>query len=206
MTSDRSLKPVSFVADVNQLHHEAVQRWQESGPVNSYQGVFARICEQHQSNFILWHPGGIETPGNPISDLRLTIGDYTQQRDQWNEQVDEAFIDLFAAMEIEPAENARMNTESPGSVIDRLSILSLRVYQLSLQLDRLDLEPAELEQVRQDLARCRAQQRDLSQALAELLEDLLTGRKVLKVYRLMKKYGDPTANPYLHTGNEAAAA
>ena len=200
MSSDCALLPVSFVADVNQLHHDMVQKWQGGNPQNEYEGVFARICEQHQSNFILWQPQ------DSVADIRLSVDDYTQQRDQWIEQLDESLIGLFATMGIEPAENARMNTESPGRVIDRLSILSLRVYQLSQQLDRLDLDPEQLEQVRQQLSRCRAQQRDLSQALVELLEDLLTGRKVLRIYRQMKMFGDPEANPYLYKSDEAAAA
>lgn len=200
MSSECSLLPVSFVADVNQLHHDTVLKWQASGPENSHEGVFAKICDQHHNNFILWQPQGSGT------DLRLSIDDYTQQRDQWIEQVDEAFIGLFAAMGIQPIDSARMNTETPGRVIDRLSILSLRVHHLSQQLDRLDVDPEQLEQVRQNLSRCRAQQRDLSQALVELLEDLLTGRKVLRIYREMKAFGDPESNPYLYKSNEAAAA
>ena len=206
MSSDRSLLPVSFVADVNQLHHEAVQKWHETSPENSHEGVFARICQQHQSNFILWHPLNGRSAGSNVADVRLTIDDYTQQRDQWIEQVDQSFVELFAAMGIEPAESARMNTETPGGVIDRLSILSLRVYQLSQQLDSTALDPVELENVRQNLARCRALQRALSQSLVELLEDLLNGRKVLKTYRQMKVSGEPVGNPYLYKVGGATAA
>ena len=57
-----------------------------------------------------------------------------------------------------------------------------------------------------DADQFRAQQRDHSQALVQLLEDLLAGRKVLKVYSQMKSYGDSSANPYLLQGDEAAAA
>ena len=205
MSSDFSLLPVSFVADVNQLLHDTIQKWQGSDPENTYEGVFAKICDQHQGNFILWHPAD-QTGESVRSDIRLTIDDYTQQRDQWIEQVDEALIELFAEIGIEPEENARINTETPGSVIDRLSVLSLRVYELSRQLDRLDLEPDELDLVRQKLARSRAQQRDHSQALVQLLEDLLAGRKVLKVYSQMRSYGDSSANPYLLKSDGAAAA
>ena len=42
------------------------------------------------------------------------------------------------------------------------------------------------------------QHADLSQSLAELLDDIWAGRKLLKVYRQMKMYNDPTLNPYLY--------
>jgi len=98
-----------------------------------------------------------------------------------------------------------MNTETPGSAIDRLSIMSLRVYHLAEQLDRVDVDEEHLSKVRERLARCRLQQRDLSQSLVELLEDLLAGRKLLKVYRQMKMYNDPTLNPYLYRDAAEAA-
>ena len=48
------------------------------------------------------------------------------------------------------------------------------------------------------------QHRDLSQSLAELLDDIFAGRKRLKVYLQFKMYNDPTMNPYLvQAGQEA---
>ena len=209
MSSSVSLLPVSFVADVNQLHHETVQRWHRCDPDNQCEGIFRTICQQHQYNFLLWHEEDIARSPD-VSDARIAaviraIDGYNQQRNDWIERVDEGLIELFSALNVRPAENARLNTDTPGSVIDRLSIMSLRVYHLVEHLDRVDVDDEHLEKVRGRLARCRVQQRDLSQALAELLDDLLTGRKILKVYRQMKMYNDPTLNPYLYKGIAQAA-
>ena len=209
MSSQSSLLPVSFVADVNQLHQKTVERWHECDPENQREGIFHTICQQHQFNFLLWHEEDIARSPD-VSDVRIAevkraIDGYNQQRNDWIERVDEGLIEIFGSLGIQPAENARVNTETPGSAIDRLSIMSLRIYHLAEQLDRVDVDETHLAKVRENLARCRVQQRDLSQSLVELLDDLLTGNKVLKVYRQMKMYNDPTLNPYLYQSPAKAA-
>ena len=97
-----------------------------------------------------------------------------------------------------PLVGARLNTETPGSAIDRLSIMALRIYHLEEQSARDDVDEAHLQKVGERLGRCRLQKDDLSASLAELLDDLHAGRKLLKVYRQMKMYNDPTLNPYLY--------
>ena len=76
--------------------------------------------------------------------------------------------------------------------------MSLRIFHLEEQLERTDVDATHIERVQQRIARCRLQQADLSQSLAEHLVDLAAGRKVLKVYRQMKMYNDATLNPYLY--------
>lgn len=208
MSAPVSLLPVRFVADVNQLHHETVQRWHRGGPDNSCEGIFHTICQQHQFNYLLWHEEDIARSSDVtdarIAEVKRAIDGYNQRRNDWIERIDEGLIELFSALSVQPAENARLNTETPGSVIDRLSIMALRVYHLAEHLDRVDVDEDHLEKVRGRLARCRAQQRDLSQSLVELLDDLLTGRKILRVYRQMKMYNDPTLNPYLYRPRRSA--
>lgn len=209
MSSRNSLLPVSFVAEFNQLHRETVLRWHQESPDNPYEEIFHTICQQHQFNFLLWHEEDIARSPN-VSDTRIAevkraIDGYNQQRNDWIERVDEGMIEVFESLDVQPVENARLNTETPGSTIDRLSIMSLRIYHLAEHLDQVGGDDAHLEKVRDKLARCRMQQRDLSQSLVELLDDLLSGRKILKVYRQMKMYNDPTLNPYLNKGAAQAA-
>ena len=97
-----------------------------------------------------------------------------------------------------PLSRATLNTETPGSAIDRLSIMSLRIYHFEEQLERIDVDAKHMAMVKEKLERCRVQHADLSQSLSELLEDLKEGRKLLRVYRQMKMYNDPTLNPYLY--------
>jgi hypothetical protein len=103
-----------------------------------------------------------------------------------------------------PRRDARLNTETPASAIDRLSIMALRIYHFEEQYQRDDIDSPQRASVDERLTRCRMQHADLSQALAELLDDIFTGRKLLKVYRQLKMYNDPMLNPYLYRSHRQA--
>jgi flagellar motility protein MotE (MotC chaperone) len=100
--------------------------------------------------------------------------------------------------DITPMADARLNTESPAWAVDRLSILELKIWHMKEQTERKDAN-------QEHLARCQAklevlleQRVDLSTAIDQLLEDYQAGRKVMKVYRQMKMYNDPSTNPVLY--------
>lgn len=196
------LDPKSLVQSVHKLHQETVVRWHQADPDNLYDDLLGLVCQQHQYNYLLWHEEDVAR-SREVSDARIAmvkraIDGYNQKRNDWIEQIDEALTALLAESGVKPDHDARLNTETPGSAIDRLSIMSLRIYHLEEQLERDDVNAAHVEKVRERLARCRLQQTDLSQSLSELLADLLVGRKILKVYRQMKMYNDPSLNPYLY--------
>jgi Protein of unknown function (DUF4254) len=193
--------PSAFVHDVTELHRETVVRWHSTEPDNPYDGVLGVVCQQHQYNFLLWHEEDIarspEVPDKKIAAVKRAIDRYNQQRNDWIEKIDEALVVLLASAGVLPLSDSRLNTETPGSVVDRLSIMALRIYHFEEQLDR-DADAIHRANVTEKLARCRLQHADLSQSLIELLNDIFAGRKVLKVYRQMKMYNDPTLNPYLY--------
>ena len=113
-------------------------------------------------------------------------------------------MQALAAESVLPRRDARLNTETPASAIDRLSIMALRIYHFEEQELRDDVDAIQRGTVEERLARCRSQHADLSQSLVELIEDLFAGRKLLKVYRQMKMYNDPTLNPYLYRSRRLA--
>jgi len=203
------LEPKKIVKAINRLHRETVVRWHESEPDNAYEDLLGIVCQQHQYNFLLWHEEDIARSPDAcdarIAMVKRAIDGYNQQRNDWIERIDEALVDMLADAGVRPAADARINTETPGSAVDRLSIMSLRIYHLEEQLERTDVDQSHVERVQQRIARCRAQQADLSQSLSELLDDLAAGRKMLKVYRQMKMYNDPTLNPYLYARSTQAA-
>ena len=97
-----------------------------------------------------------------------------------------------------PQEDARLNTESPAWAVDRLSILALKIYHMQEQVERTDAELEHIERCKAKLAVLLEQQKDLSLAIDQLLEDIAAGRKYMKVYRQMKMYNDPATNPILY--------
>jgi len=109
------------------------------------------------------------------------------------------------SVHIETDQDAPLNTETPGSVIDRLSILSLRIFHLEEQVQRSDATTEHVESVQQKIAVCLLQHHDLSMSLSLLLDDISTGRKRHKTYRQFKMYNDPTLNPYLYQAKQRLA-
>jgi hypothetical protein len=194
--------PHRLVTEITALHSKAVVRWHGGAPDNPYDGLLATICQQHQFNFLLWHEEDIarnpDAPDERIAAVKRAIDRYNQQRNDWIEKIDEALVELLAAEGVVPRGSARLNSETPGSAVDRLSIMALRIYHLEEQAARDDIDQIQRAKVTERLARCRAQHADLSRALIELLDDIWAGRKLLKVYRQLKMYNDPTLNPYLY--------
>ncbi len=190
------------VEDITDLHAHTVALWHKQEIANPYTGFLQLVCQQHTYNYLLWHEEDIARSPN-VGDARIAavkraIDGYNQKRNDGIEQLDAALLQMLAAQKIEPAPGARQNTETPGSAIDRLSILALRRYHMQEQADRADASEEHRAKVRSRLEVLAEQHRDLSQSLRELLEDVFAGRKRLKVYFQFKMYNDPTMNPYLY--------
>ena len=96
------------------------------------------------------------------------------------------------------APDARINTETPAWAIDRLSILALKIYHMEQEASRTDTDEAHRTACSKKLAVLLTQKADLSIAIEELLDDIESGRKYMKVYKQMKMYNDPSLNPVLY--------
>ena len=128
--------------------------------------------------------------------LKRLIDASNQQRTDMVEKIDDFFLAYFA--DITPAEDARINSESPAWVIDRMSILALKIYHMEEQAERIDVSGEHRANSQARLQVLREQQVDLSTSLNELLEDIAHGQRRMKVYRQMKLYNDPSTNPALY--------
>jgi hypothetical protein len=134
-------------------------------------------------------------PVNGIA-LKRRIDKSNQDRTDLVEKIDDYYIGLFS--NITSLETATLNTESPGWVVDRLSILCLKIYQMKEQVERLDIDSNHKLKCQQKLAILLDQEKDLSLAFDQLLADYKKGTKKIKVYRQMKMYNDDTLNPILY--------
>jgi len=128
--------------------------------------------------------------------LKRLIDHSNQRRTDVVEQIDDWFSKQFREVEYE--ENARLNSESPAWVIDRLSILALKIFHMEEQVNRSDSSQDHLSRSEQKLSVLKEQQNDLSLSLDQFLDDIKNGRRRMKVYRQMKMYNDPETNPVLY--------
>ena len=128
--------------------------------------------------------------------LKRRIDRSNQDRTDLVEEIDSYFRHIYS--EVMPLPDARLNTESPAWAVDRLSILALKIYHMQEQVDRKDASDEHRAKCQAKLNVLLEQQKDLSTAIDQLLEDIEAGRKYMKVYRQMKMYNDPSTNPVLY--------
>lgn len=166
------------------------------------------ICRQHSFNFELWHQEDIArspvVSDDEMARVKRAIDGFNQKRNDWIERVDDYLSDHLERLGVKPSAEARLNTETPGSVLDRLSIMSLRLYHLQEQLERDDVDQEHRDRVIQKIQICQIQQKDLAQSLGELLDDIQSGCKRHRTYRQCKMYNDPSLNPAVYNARKAA--
>lgn len=131
--------------------------------------------------------------------LKRKIDASNQDRTDLVEFIDSYFLKKYDAVEI--SNDAVINTESPAWAIDRLSILSLKIYHMQQEVDRADATPEHRKKCSDKLSILLEQRKDLSSAIDQLLTDIEAGRKYMKVYKQMKMYNDEELNPVLRGKN-----
>ncbi|MBT9186943.1 DUF4254 domain-containing protein [Zobellia russellii] len=127
--------------------------------------------------------------------LKRKIDASNQDRTDLVEFIDSYFLDKYKDVAVK--ENATINTESPAWAIDRLSILALKIYHMQEEVGRTDASLEHIEKCTQKLNVLLEQRKDLSTAIDQLLVDIESGDKYMKVYKQMKMYNDDEMNPVL---------
>ena len=167
-----------------------------SSPAPAPSSPFSQlVLDQHAANYDLWHreddARDPHASDATIVQVKHDIDRLNQLRNDLAEQID------IALLEISPANPAApLHSESPGLIIDRLSILALKIFHTGEQLHRSTPEHQHRNQSR--LLVLNEQRTDLAACLDALWSDVLAGRRRFKLYRQLKMYNDPTLNPVLY--------
>ena len=132
--------------------------------------------------------------------LKRLIDSSNQNRTEMVEYIDSYFLKLYS--NVSPKPDAKVNTESPAWALDRLSILILKIYHMKEESLREDVSEQHRNTCNEKLQVLLEQQKDLSESIDQLLEDLSRGEKKMKVYKQMKMYNDETLNPVLYKKDE----
>jgi Protein of unknown function (DUF4254) len=169
------------------------------------------IAENHRNNCELWAQEDLarrlRASDAEITANKRAIDGFNQARNDATERVDEllliglGLVDANSARTDAPvskvASGAALNSETAGSMIDRLSIMSLKIKAMREQTERVDVDEPHRASCRVKLARLQEQRGDLAGCLDDLLIQAAAGKRYFKVYRQFKMYNDPRLNPVL---------
>jgi len=201
------LPPLPSAREITRFHDERVAErgWARSAPAAFSGGPWEFIEANHRCNSLLWDEEDQarrkDVPDSAIAANKRAIDGYNQRRQDAIERIDEC---LLAALEgVARRSDARMSSETAGAMIDRLSILALKIFHMRAQTERGDASREHIEACAQKLARLKVQRRDLAACLDRLLAECIAGTGYYEVYRQFKMYNDPALNPYLYGGKSS---
>ena len=169
-------------------------------PGNSYNLFVSLATLLCRHNFDLWHEEDKardpRASDSVIANVKRNIDRLNQMRNDTIEMLD---VNILEFLNKDLPENLPINSETPGSIVDRLSIAALKIYHMGEQTRRVDVTKEHIEQCTEKLKILKEQAKDLQNCLGVLIDDLLAGRKRMKLYRQMKMYNDPSLNPVLYS-------
>ena len=198
---------MSFTKEANKVFNQAIRDYHLKDHVDTpINNPYERDSIEYRLSFkcwidtVQWHLEDIirDPHINPVDALGLKrrIDHSNQDRTDLVEEIDSYFRQHYS--DVKPLPDARLNTESPAWAVDRLSILALKIWHMQEQTERQDADAEHIARCQGKLDVLLEQQKDLSTAIDQLLEDIEAGRKYMKVYRQMKMYNDPSTNPVLY--------
>ena len=177
---------------------ELTALWHQAAPAAGGDGFFRLLEENHQRNFSLWHEEDVARRDDlgfeAVYRAKRNIDRFNQERNNFAEEMDKAVVAALAP----PESGCPRNSETPGMMIDRLSILALKEFHMHEETVRPGAAAAHKQKCAGKLARIRQQRADLTACLGELLADVAAKRRTFSVYYQFKMYNDPALNPQLY--------
>jgi Protein of unknown function (DUF4254) len=161
------------------------------------------VLAQHRANFDLWHvedsARAPQAADHDLAEAKRAIDHFNQLRNDLMEQCDTKLLAALQTLRPDSASSeAELHSESPGLMIDRLSILSLKLYHTEEEIHRRDAPPGHAQRNQERLAVLQEQRDDLVVCLDRLWQQVIAGARRFKIYRQLKMYNDPTLNPAIY--------
>lgn len=182
------------------IHDEFTARWHTDPRVGAGSGLEALVIEQHRQNFALWHEEDRArtplAPSEAIAQTKRAIDALNQVRNDLVEAIDRELLQQLRAAGV--TLGGELHSETPGMIIDRLSILSLKIFHTREQIERDDVESSHVERNRERLEVLAQQRGDLAECLTTLWRNIQEGKRHFKLYRQLKMYNDPELNPAIY--------
>ena len=188
-----------FIYQIEMLHQNSIVLWkqQKTAPANS--GFLELVEQNHAFNFQLWQAedrARREDMGYEfVYQAKREIDHCNQQRNNRMEAMDEW---LFKALSPANPTLCPVHSETPGMMIDRLSILALKAFHMHLQVQRPEVDDQHRQTCQSKLTTIIAQQQQLYACLQQLIDDVKNKKRTFRVYHQFKMYNDPALNPELY--------
>ncbi len=185
---------------ITQLHRDCIIQWKSSGVTYQHTSFHRLVEENHAFNYQLWHAEDKARRDDMgyqfVYQAKRDIDQYNQARNNRMEAMDE-----WLFKHLTPAEFTQcpVNSESPGMIIDRLSILALKAYHMALQTERQDVDETHKKNCGYKLAVIRQQLEQLTQCLGQLINEVQEKTRTFRIYHQFKMYNDPNLNPELYS-------
>jgi Protein of unknown function (DUF4254) len=193
-------------AAIIQLHDQRTREWhqqpleKDAGDTSASDWLHA-VALQHRANFELWHiEDEARAPGVTDAELAAVkhrIDQTNQRRNDLAEALDRILLGWLEPKGL-PSPKAPLNSESPGLIVDRLSILALKIFHTREEAERTDAPAGHAARNRDRLAILLEQRADLAACLDQLWRETLAGTRQFKLYRQLKMYNDPALNPAIY--------
>jgi Protein of unknown function (DUF4254) len=195
------------VNDILDLQKSKVEDWHASMVLTRDSFPWKFIEENHRWNFSLWHEEDIARIKD-IDPLRImqakrNIDVFNQARNNAMEKIDEWILNYLEFNNVKS--KGALHSETPGMMIDRLSIMSLKRFHMNEETLRTDASAEHRANCGGKLLILDEQIKDLSNCLENIFSKLQTGEISFKVYRQMKMYNDPSLNPQLYKRSSATS-
>jgi len=186
------------IAQISKLQRELTVKWHEVAPDVTSEGFLGLVEENHLRNFNLWHEedkARREDMGfEYVYHAKRAIDKNNQERNNFMEKMDQWLCNQIGSR----PKDCPMHTETPGMIIDRLSILALKEYHMWEETQRKDVDDDHLKTCSHKLGVIRQQLEDLVNSLQGFLKEVEAGKRGFKVYFQFKMYNDPSLNPQLY--------
>ncbi|WP_133131194.1 DUF4254 domain-containing protein [Legionella yabuuchiae] len=196
----------SFVHQIVALQHEHILSWKKNNEIRLEQAdspFLTLAAENHAFNYQLWHAEDRARRDDKgfeyVYQAKREIDHCNQQRNNRMES-----MDRWLFQQLKPASHldCPVNSETPGMMIDRLSILALKAYHMTLQTERTDVDESHRQTCLNKLLIIEAQQAQLQECLVQLLGEVQDKTRTFRVYHQFKMYNDPKLNPELYGARE----
>lgn len=187
------------VDEIARLHRNSIENWKKNGLVFEQKHFLALVEENHAFNYQLWHAEDKARRDDKgyefVYHAKREIDHFNQQRNNRMEAMDAW---LYNALQPADSSTCPVHSETPGMMIDRLSILALKAFHMDLQIKRTEVNEAHRQNCQQKWQVIVAQQNQLMACLEQLLREIQQKTRTFRVYHQFKMYNDPTLNPELY--------